>query len=74
MLPYYTKLNRNTTLCTLCTPFVTVPRNLYAHAQNCLRMPKVPNTEAEISNILKFPLDAQGNGWFATDSQVCKRT
>ena len=35
-------------------------------------MPTVPNSEAEILNISKLPWDTRGNGWFATDSQVCK--
>ena len=33
----------------------------------------VPNSEAEILNILKNPQDAQGNGRFATDLQVCRQ-
>ena len=36
-------------------------------------MPLVPNSAAEILIILKLLLHVQGNGWFATDSQVCTR-
>ena len=34
------------------TPLVTVERNSYLHAQNCLHMLMVPKSEAENSNIL----------------------
>ena len=37
------------------TPLVTVVRHLHADAWNYLRMPIVPNSEAEILNILKLP-------------------
>ena len=53
------------------TPSVTIVRNCHAHACNCLHMLKVRNSEAEISNILKYP---KGNGQFATDSHGRKRT
>ena len=33
-------------------------------------MPMVPNSEAEILNILKLPYDMQGNGCFSTVSQL----
>ena len=69
------KDNRITTLCTSwTTPSVTIVTNSYAHAQTRLQMLTVPNSEAEILSISKLPLDIQGNGWFATDLQVCKWT
>ena len=69
------KDNRIATLCTSwTTPLVTVVRNSYAHAQNCLRMLTVSKSEAEILNCLKHPLDVQGNGRFTTDSQGRIRT
>ena len=37
------------------TPSVTVTRNSSVHARNCLYMLTVPNSEAEILNILKLP-------------------
>ena len=36
------------------TPLVTIVRNSYVHVQNRLCMPIVPNSEAEILNILKL--------------------
>ena len=53
------------------TPAVTVARNSSAHACIRLGMPKVSSSEAEILN---FPQDAQGLGWWASDLQVCKWT
>ena len=53
---------------------VSVVRNSYVHVLNCLRMPKVLNSEAKILNILKLLYDMQGNEWFATDLQICKST
>ena len=50
------KDDRVTTLYTpWTTPSVTMARNSYAHAWNHLRMLTVPNSEAEILNILKHP-------------------
>ena len=44
------------------------------HVQNHLCVPTVPNSEAELLNILQLPLGTQNNGQFATDLQICKRT
>ena len=41
------------------------------YAQNPLHMPRVPISEAEILNNLKFLYDSQGNRLFATDLQGC---
>ena len=50
------KDDRITTLCTeWITPSITIVRNPYAYAQNCLRMLTVPKSEAEILRILKLP-------------------
>ena len=62
-IPYLTlyhcitlKDNRVTTLCTPWTTLlVSLVKNAYAYVQNRLHIPKVPNLEADILNISKFP-------------------
>ena len=63
MSAYYTerRLNHNL-MYTVDHTFGYRIRNSYAHAQNRLRMPTVPKSEAEILNSLKLPKDVQDNG------------
>ena len=64
MSPYYTERWPLWT-----TPSVTVVRNLYVYAWNCLHILTVPKSEVGNSNILKLRKDSQGNGRFTTDPQ-----
>ena len=49
------KDDRITTLCTpWTTPSITIVRNSYVYAQNRLHMPTAPNSEVDITNILKL--------------------
>ena len=71
--PYFAVLHQDdriTTLHTLwTTPLVTTVRNSYAHVRNCLRLPMVLKSEAQISIISNLLWNAQGNGWLATQTQ-----
>ena len=62
--PYVAVLHRKTTksqpyVAPWTTPSVTVVRNSYVHAQNCLRMLTVSKSEAETGNFWKQPWDSQ---------------
>ena len=43
--------------------------SMHTHIRMC--MPTVPNSEAEMFNILKFPQNTQGYGCFAAVSHNC---